>query len=228
VSYAWVSLAVRTRLLAAFEVAYDRAGEDRCVVLSFAHREWNDLIDRCGLSLAQLSRRRRGAAPPPAEAHLLEHLKAALDDLLPRERFANYYELYDRSREVAARTPDPATARRDTADKAVWAALMSAHAMVDDLPQPLKDVARPLALFYQSLDDLADLDADRRKGRLTYVALADDPVAEVRRLFDDCERCLRSAAPRPERLLGLLRWLMALVLDARRRGIDFESRYFDT
>ncbi len=225
VPFAWANLEFRTRLLQAFDVSYDRAAEDRCVMFTFAHRDWNDLFDSGDFPLDELYRIYDPPETAPPRLYLLKALGAVLDKLVPRDDFPNYWALVDRSREIVTVKVTKENVAAVTAERSEFGALLNAHIMVNEIPDQMKEALKPLSMWLYSLDDLSDLENDAAEGRPNRMALVGDPEQEIHRLYAECEKHLARLATNPASLLRFMKSMSDLVLQSRRDGVDVEKHF---
>jgi hypothetical protein len=226
VNFARCHLDLRSRIFHAFRIPYGRRAEDRCVLQSFVHREWNDLIDEQGIDVRELFRAMNLRREAEGRLFLVRRLKQEFDLRVPRERFPNYYRLADRSARLYPRELTRENARERTAEMSLFSSLLATYVMRNDVDEALKEALRPLSLWLYCLDDLADLREDAKGKGLTYMSTVADPEEEIRRLYRDSEASLRRLARRPERVLPFMRVMTRQVIEAGRRNENVEQLYF--
>lgn len=226
VPFAWINQALRTRLFEAFDLPYDRPAEERSVVHSFNHREWNDLLDVRGFALSDLYRAISLQESAPPALQLLRHFTVVWRELAPPTAFPGYYALIresPRAYEIPTTAPG---AREATARQALFSCRMFILAMREGVPDVLETVLPAFGLWLYGLDQLSDLEEDRRSGRKTWLGSVADPAAEIERLLADCRSRIEAAAPHPRRLLIFMETMTRGVLHLRRRGKTIEDLYF--
>jgi hypothetical protein len=226
VNFARCNLDLRSRIFHAFRIPYGRRAEGRCVLHSFIHREWNDLIDEQGVDVRELFRAMDLRREAEGRLFLVRRFKQAFDLLVPRERFLNYYRLADRSAGLYPRELTRENARQRTAEMSLFSSLLATYVMKNEVHEALKEALPPLSLWLYSLDDLADLAPDAEGKGLTYMSTVADPEEEIWRLYRDSEASLRRLAPRPERVLPFMRVMTRQIIEARRRNENVEQLYF--
>jgi hypothetical protein len=76
------------------------------------------------------------------------------------------------------------------------------------------------------LDELADLEHDRKINRITYMIMAKDPEKTMQDQFEECRRIIKRNAPRPEGLISLMDKITSKVIQASKSGEDIEKNFF--
>jgi hypothetical protein len=227
VSYSWFMLETWTRLLDAFEIPYSRDALERCVIAAFVHREWNDLFDIKKYSFDELFKAIASNEDIPEQLTLLRQLKMTEDKLAPRDKFGNYYEHMKGFYKCSSFEYTKEKAEVVLDEVAPYVALVFMYIMVSDVPQALKDVLKPLSRWIYMLDELADLEADKKAGRLTYVGMALDPQAAVWQQYKLCEEALLSKAVKPNELIEFMSELSEKVMDMSRHRINIEESFLN-
>jgi hypothetical protein len=121
--------------------------------------------------------------------------------------------------------PEEATAYLETKAEIVQRIYFAA--LLSDVPEDLRKVLRRLSLWLYALDETADLVRDRDQGRVTYMTVAADPVAELRRFHAELEETVRSTARRdPKLLFSLMKAMTEGVVAAVLSGKDIEGDLF--
>jgi len=223
VPFAWVSQAIRTRVFEAFAIPYDRTAEDRSIIQSFVHREWNDLADRRGIAITELYKALDPQGPPHPAMALLRSLWARLLQLVPRDRFPDYYRMVTEISRVSSLMATPDGAARFTAERGHFAARVCLTIMREPLPDRLERVLPAFGLWLYCLDEFSDIERDRSSGRTTYMSIQADPEREMQRIYLEMEQTVTADAPHPRRLLDYLDALQSDILRLKRDGVDIEK-----
>ncbi|HRV33343.1 MAG TPA: hypothetical protein P5281_03320, partial [Anaerovoracaceae bacterium] len=134
IPFAWVCQAIRVRLFAAFGLECDRAAEERSVLQSFTHREWNDLIDQGGVSSEELYDIINPDKRFPAELKLYQSFSQRLVQTVSTEKFPNYYRLVHESPHTVLKHSTREAAARVTAENSHFSVRLSLYVMCNDLP----------------------------------------------------------------------------------------------
>jgi len=225
IPFAWIGQAVRTRLLEAFDLAYDEAAEERSVLQSFIHREWNDLFDRFGLKYEDLDFVNKPALLPRSEMALYRSLCERFRLLVPQEQFPRYFRMIETAPQIVSLPTSPKTAASATAEKGHHSARLALYIMRDVLPDTLERVLPAFGFWLFSLDEFSDLERDACSGRTTHMSTVNDPERELQRIYAEMEKQVTAAAPYPRRLLDYLENLQQDMLRLKKKGIDIESRF---
>lgn len=226
IPFAWIGQAIRTRLLEAFALGYDRAAEERSIIQSFVHREWNDLKDLYGITFQDLYSILEPGKLPRPEMSLYSFFSERLIRMTPPERFLNYYRMIRDAPRVISRQATRETAARVTAENAHFSMQLAFYIMHDTLPEALMDILPAFGLWLYSLDEYSDLEQDLKTGRTTFMSSVAEPEKELDRVYAEMVKQVSAAAPHPRRLLDYLDILYRDVLRLKQRGIDIESRLF--
>ena len=226
VPFSWGMLEVRCRVFDAFNVVYDKEAENRCVLLAFFHREWNDLIDQHGYSFEDLSPVVETQEEIPGKLCLLRRLRQVLDVLTPRNRFKKYYQHVSNYMALPNLRRMEKNAKEYVEEASFYSSLTQTYLMVEDIDDNLMEFLKLFSAWYYLLDELSDLDKDRKAGRVTYMSLAKDPFSEIKKRYKDCEEASRRLATHPELILGLMKVMTEKVIAARRQGFDLDRYCF--
>lgn len=226
VPFAWISLEIWTRLCATYGISPDEDDVRLLVLLTFVHREWNDLVDE--VPQETLYRSLRSSAPPEPRFRLLGTLTALTNALAKRKgRFERLFQNWQRSMEFYNRPFKPEEAAAFLEGKAEFNRISYSTALLSDVPPELAEVLRPFFVWFLALDDASDVVRDRARGRSTYMTVAADPEEEIWRFFRQSEEAVRRTAPRdPGPLFLLMRSMTADVAAAIRQGRDIESDFY--
>lgn len=224
VPFAWVSQAIRVRMFAAFGLECDRAAEERSILQSFTHREWNDLADQWGISHADLYDIFNPDKPLRSEMKLYQSFSRRLIRSVPAESFPNYYRLVQASPRAVSPHTSREAARKVTSENALFSVRISFYIMRDQLPDAFLQVLPAFGFWLYCLDEFADLERDARVGKNTYMSTVTDPEKELENVFRQMAAALEEAAPRPCVLLDYLELLQSDVVRLKRRGVDIEKR----
>ena len=227
VSYGWFSLLIWGKLLEAFDIPYDQAAQERCVLVAFTHREWNDLFDNQGYSFDQLFKAFDYPAKIPPELTFLRQLKQMEKVLAPPDRFPKFYEHLEGFSvcSLFAYTPEKAEIILDQV--APYVVLLFMYIMVNDLPEGLIATTKPLARWLYMLDELADLEHDQKINRITYMLLAKDPEKTMWEQYETCRKIVLRNAPNPDKLIKFMESLTAKIITAQKNKTDVESSFFN-
>ncbi len=227
VAYGWFSLLMWGKMLEAFNLAYDKAAQERCVLVAFTHREWNDLFDNQGYSFQELFAAFDYKALIPKELDFLRQLKHLERKLAPPELFAKYYEHLQGFSvcSLFAYTPEKAEIVLD--EVAPYVALLFMYIMVNEIPEKLKIVLKPVARWLYMLDELADLEHDRQINRVTYMIMAKEPEEVMWKQFEVCREIIKQAAPNPDKLIKFMEMITTRIIDAKERGTNIENSFLN-
>jgi hypothetical protein len=223
VSYGWFSLLIWGKMLEAFNIAYEESAKERCVLVAFTHREWNDLFDNQGYSFNALFAAFDYQATIPKPLIFLRQLKQMEKKLAPPERFDKFYA-HMQGFSVCSLfeyTPEKAEIILDSV--APFVALLFMYIMVNELPAGLKEALKPIARWLYMLDELADLEHDRKINRVTYMLLVKDPEKAMWEQYETCREIISRYAPNPDKIIKFMETITSQIIDARRQGADIES-----
>lgn len=227
VSYAWFSLLIWSKVLAAFNISYDKNAKTRCVLVAFTHREWNDLFDNQGYSFDELFKAFDYQVKIPKQLIFLRQLKQMEKKLAPVNRFGKFYEhlqgfdvcsLFEYTSEKAEIILDQV---------APFVALLFMYIMVTDIPEALKETIKPLARWLYMLDELADLEHDKKINRLTYMLMVSDPEKAMWKQYEICRKIILANAPNPDKLIKFMEALTSKIITAQKQGTDIENSFFN-
>ena len=227
VPYGFFSLLLWGKMLEAFNIPYEEEAQERCVLVAFAHREWDDLFDSSKYSFGDLVKAFDYQAVIPEQLFFLRQLKQALEGLASPERFGAYYQHmqgFDICRQIEYTREKAAIVLEEVAP---FMACIFIYAMVPEIPTKLKDSLPPVARWMYMLDGLADLEHDRFINRVTYMAIVEDPEATMRKQSELCRQLLLHNAPNPDELNKFLDLVTSRVINARKNGVDIESVFFN-
>ena len=223
-SFAWINLALRTRTLDAFGIPYDKQAEERSVLLAFIHREFNDFVDEGKHPVEVLSLWHAEPEDGPGELYLLRTMYQLRNRDISTERFPNFWKMFDMVPTVLAR--DAHDLREHTTTRAHCATMFHLRAMNDDVPADMDRALRSQSLWFYSLDDISDLDRDKKLNRQNWIATTGDPVGTLRELYEQSEKDIRQHAVKPDSVLFLMKYVTERVIAARTQKIDVEASYF--
>ena len=222
VPYAWFVLIVWLRLLEASKVVYDEGALERCVLVAFFHREWNDLIDS-GHSLNDASRAVESPVDATDSFSIIQQLFRSRKKVAPPEQFKSFYEHikdfykyvdFQRTEEKAAENINK---------QALYVLLSYAYIMVAEVPDRLKAILKPFAKWFYMLDEFTDLESDRRINRVTFMTMAKNPEEQLQKQLTECIEVIRQNAPDPDKLIELIEVITAKVIAAKKQGLDVEK-----
>jgi len=225
-SFAWINLALRTRTLDAFGIPYDEQAEERSVLLAFNHREFNDLLDEGKYSAEVLSRWNEPPEGGPDDLYLLRTMYRIHNSMVSPEQFPNYWKMVDVVPTIIDRGAEEQSLRERTEARSHVAAMFPLRVMNDDIPEDMNHALRSQSLWFYSLDDISDLDRDRKQSRQNWIGGTEDPVKTLWELYYQSEEDIRQHAPSPDSLLLLMKHVTGRVVAARQQKIDVESSYF--
>jgi hypothetical protein len=223
-AFAWLNVEFRCRMLDAFDLPYDNDALHRMVLVSILIREWNDALDHTPAAAVLAVLNGEHAAPPDA-CRLVAHLVQERRRLLPPDLYPRFTALWPAMRAVHGEAFAPARARARLQEAAHLDTLAALYCAGEEIPPAVLLALAPVSFWFYALDQYADAPNDRALGRPTFLRLQDDPEDELRRALHRAEESLVESAPRPGRLLGMMRHMTAAVLGARRDGIDLEQRF---
>jgi hypothetical protein len=225
VPFACLNVEVRARILDAFQLAYDEAALARVALFFMTTREHNDLTDR--LSAAEvghiLTHREQ---VPRDEALLFVQLVRINLAGMPPDEFGRLWSLFPRMRSIVDELSSPAGPRNRLAERSHSGTLLGLYAVRPDLPEQIGEALRPFSTWFYQLDEFADMARDGEAGRPTVMTTSADPEGELRSSLEAAVRALRSAAPRPERLITMMQFLTDKTIQATRAGLDIEGALF--
>jgi hypothetical protein len=226
VPFAWIGLEIRSRLLDAFGISRDESHDRQLILLTFVHREWDDLLEEA--QPETLYRILRSPQLPEPRFRLLYHVTAVINALNKQKGlFEKTVEVWDKAMDYYNRPFRDEEAASYLEGKAALNEEIYARTLLPEVPPELSKILRPFYIWFLSLDDAADVERDRARGRTTYMTLAADPVEEIWTLFQRCEETIRRTAPRdPGLLLLLMRSMTADVAAAVRQGRDIERDFY--
>ena len=225
-SFAWINLALRTRTLDAFGIPCDKQAEERSVLLAFIHREFNDLVDEGKHSVEVLSQWHAAPEEGPDDLCLLRTMYQLRSREISTERFPNFWKMFEMVPSIIHRGTEEKSLREHTEARSHCATMFHLRAMNDDVPADMDRALRSQSLWFYSLDDISDLDRDRKLDRENWIAGTEDPVKTLWELYEQSERDIRQHALNPESLLLLMKHVTGRVVAARQQKIDIEASYF--
>ena len=227
VSYGWVSLLMWSRVLEAFDLDIDEGAKERCVLVAFTHREWNDLFDNQGYNFSQLFSAFDYQAAIPQQLSFLRQLKQMERKLAPPDRFGKFYQHMQGFDICSLFEYTPQKAQIILDQVAPFVALIFMYIMVPEVPGELKETLKPIARWLYMLDELADLEHDQRINRVTYMGMVKDPQEVMQAQFQQCCEVILRNAPHPDKLIKFMEVITSRVIDASKRGTDIESSFFN-
>jgi len=226
VPFAWIGLEIRNRLLGAYGISPDESHARQLILLTFVHREWDDLLEEA--QPETLYRILKSPQPPEPRFRLLCHVAVLTNDLSKQKgRYEKTVEVWDKAMDFYNRPFRDEEAASYLESKAALNEEIYARTLLPEVPPELSMTLHPFYVWFLSLDDAADVNRDRARGRTSYMTLAADPVEEIWKFFRLCEETIRRTAPRdPGRLLLLMRSMTADVAAAVRQGRDIERDFY--
>jgi hypothetical protein len=227
ISYSWFSLLIWGKVLDAFNLAYDEGAKARCVLVAFTHREWNDLFDNQGYSFSELAMAFNDQAIIPQQLSFLRQLKQMEVKLAPPDRFGAYYQHMQGFDICSLFEYTPEKAEIILNQVAPFIALLFMYIMVPEIPAGLEAALKPIARWLYMLDELADLEHDKLINRVTYMIIVKDPFAAMREQYEQCRQVILDNAPNPDKLIKFMEEITSRVIDAKQRGTDIESSFFN-
>ncbi|NQT91932.1 MAG: hypothetical protein HQ559_04155 [Lentisphaerae bacterium] len=225
-SFAWINLALRTRTLDAFGIPYDKQAEERSVLLAFIHREFNDLVDEGKHPVEVLSQWHADPEDGPGDLYLLRTMYQLRNREISTERFPNFWKMFDMVSTIIDRGAEEKNMRAHTEARSHCATMFHLRAMNDDVPADMDRALRSQSLWFYSLDDISDLDRDRKLNRQNWIATTGDPVGTLWELYEQSEKDIRQHAVKPDSVLFLMKYVTGRVIAARTQKIDVEGSYF--
>ncbi|GEM_PF-3062156 len=228
VTYGWFCLMIWGKILDAFGVAYDERAEERCVLAAFTHREWNDLSDLEGYSFKELCASFDYQVSIPQAMTFLRKLKQLETRFAPPERFGRYYrhmEGFAAACGTFEYTPEKAEIVLTHA--APFIARVFMYLMVPEIPEGLEETLPAIARWLYMLDELADLEQDKKNNRITYMHLVADPEKALQDQFEQCRQIITRNAGHPEKLLKFMGMITSRVIQARKNRADVENGFFN-
>jgi hypothetical protein len=227
VAYGWFSLLIWSRLLEAFNLGVDEGAKERCVLIAFTHREWNDLFDNQGYTYEQLVQAFDYQSQIPQGLSFLRQLKHLEKKFAPPEHFGTFYQHLQGFRVCSLFEYTPQKAQVILDQVAPYVVMLFIYVMVPQVPQELKETIKPISRWLYMLDEFADLEHDRKKGRITYMTMVNDPEGALREQFEQAQQVILKYALRPDELIKLMEMITRGVIDSRRAGIDLESNFLN-
>ena len=227
VAYGWFSLLMWGKLLEAFNIPYGQDAQERCVLVAFTHREWNDLFDHQGYSFQQLVMAFDYQAVIPKELKFLRQLKQMERKLAPSDRFEKFYEHMQGFDICSLFEYTPQKAEIVLNQVAPFIALLFMYIMVEEIPEKLKEASKPIARWLYMLDELADLEQDRKINRITYMLMAKEPLEEMWKQYEICRKIILRNAPNPDKLIKFMETITSKVIDASKQGTNIENIFFN-
>lgn len=227
VAYGWFSLLMWGKLLEAFNIPYGQDAKERCVLVAFTHREWNDLFDNQGYSFKELVMAFDYQAVIPKELKFLRQLKQMERKLAPPDRFEKYYEHMQGFDVCSLFEYTPQKAEIILNQVAPFIALLFIYSMVEEIPARLKEASKPIARWLYMLDELADLEQDKKINRITYMIMAKEPLEEMWKQYEICREIILRNAPNPDKLIKFMETITSKVIDASKQGTNIENSFFN-
>lgn len=227
VSYGWFSLLMWSKMLEAFNLAYDEGAQERCVLIAFTHREWNDLFDNHGYSFGELFMAFDYQAAIPKQLKFLRQLKQMEIKLAPPDRFGTYYQHMQGFNICSLFEYTPEKAEIILNQVAPFVALLFIYIMVPEIPEELKEASKPVARWLYMLDELADLEHDKKINRVTYMIMVKEPEEVMWKQYEICREAILRNAPNPDNLIKFMEIITSRVITARKRGTNIEDSFFN-
>jgi hypothetical protein len=226
VPFAWISLEFWMRLLAAYGLIPGEDDVRLLILITFTHREWNDLVDEVPQEV--LYRSLRSPDPPEPRFRIMGHITALTNALAKKKgRFEKMFQLWHKNMEFSNRPFEADEAASHLEGKAAHTVESYLTALLPEVPPELSETLRPFYVWFLALDDASDVKRDRARGRSTYMTLIADPVEEIWRFFRQCEKmALQTSLRDPSPLLLLMRSMTADVAAAVRQGRDIEGDFY--
>ncbi len=227
VSYGWFSLLIWGKMLDAFNLAHDDRAKERCVLVAFTHREWNDLFDNQGYSFSELVAAFDYQVAIPKELIFLRQLKQMELKLAPADRFGKYYQHLQGFDVCSLFEYTPEKAQIILDQVAPFVALLFMYIMVEEIPEGLKEAVKPVARWLYMLDELADLEHDKQINRLTYMIMVKNPEEVMWQQYQECCKALLHNAPNPDKLIKFMEIITSRVVEAKKCGANIENSLFN-
>lgn len=227
VAYGWFSLLMWSRLLEAFDLNFDEGAKERCVLVAFTHREWNDLFDNRGYTFDQLIKAFDYESSIPQELSFLRQLKHLEKNFIPSEHSEIFYRHLENFNVCSQLEYTPQKAEIILDQVAPFVALIFIHVMVKQVPIELEQAVKPIARWIYMLDEFADLEHDRKIGRTTYMTMSNDPEGAIRQQCEFCCQAVMQYAPRPDDFIKLIETVTSIVIDSNQKGIDLENSFLN-
>jgi len=227
VAYGWFSLLMWGKLLEAFNIPYDQDAKERCVLVAFTHREWNDLFDNQGYSFQQLVMAFDYQAVIPKELKFLRQLKQMERKLAPPDRFKKFYEHMQGFDICSLFEYTLQKAEIILNQVAPFIALLFMYIMVEEIPARLKEASKPIARWLYMLDELADLEQDKKINRITYMIMAKEPQEQMWKQYEICREIILRNASNPDKLIKFMETITSRVIDASKQGTNIENSFFN-
>jgi hypothetical protein len=227
VSYGWFSLLIWSKVLEAFNLIYDKEAKERCVLVAFTHREWNDLFDNQGYSFGELFAAFDGQAVIPKQLIFLRQLKQMEKKLAPPDRFGKFYQHMQGFKVCSLFEYTPQKAEVILDQVAPFIAQLFMYIMVADIPAGLEEILKPTARWLYMLDELADLEHDKQINRVTYMIMVKDPEKAMWEQYEVCRKVILRNAPNPDKLIKFMETITSRIIDARQAGVDIENSFFN-
>ena len=227
VAYGWFSLLIWGKLLEAFNIHYDEGAKERCVLVAFTHREWNDLFDNQGYSFKELAEAFDYQAKIPVQLKFLRQLKQMESKLAPPDRFGKFYQ-HMQGFDICSLfeyTPEKAEIILDQV--APFIALLFMYIMVDDIPIGLNEATKTIARWLYMLDELTDLEHDKKINRITYMIIVKEPEKVMWKQYEICREIILRNAPNPDKLIRFMETITSRVIDASKQGTNIENSFFN-
>ena len=165
VPFSWISLEIWMRLLAAYHISPEEDDVRLLILLTFVHREWNDLVDEVQQEI--LYRSLRSPEPPEPRFRLLGHLTALTNALAERKgRFGKLFQVWQKSMDFYSRSFKAEEAASFLEGKAALNEESYSAALLPEVPPELAKTLRPFFIWFLALDDAADVERDRARARI--------------------------------------------------------------
>lgn len=225
VTYSAFLLTGQKKFFSAFDMYPDKEADRRLILFGFLQRHYDDLLDDLGATKEDIYNVTfLGRPSDNPELRLLHNFREKIKELIPWQEFLHFYSLLKKTHDLqSVRLTKSDDIKEMTFERARCGFWTNLYVMVNNLPEDVKKAGGLVAEFAQCLDDLADLEEDRKNGILTYVNQSKNPEMIVREKFEQVRTYFRDTAPNPEPFLRSLEKTMNGVLKLRALGIDYKD-----
>ena len=203
-----------TSLFSAYNISVDKKAKNRCILLAFLKRVYDDLLDNEHLNKEVLfNLQPNKELMHNAEYRLFLDLRKRIRQLAPALEFANYYSILKKVHDAqAASTPIPYKIKNGF--------LLDMYIMMNDLPEELIRAMDVTAEFFAWLDNFYDYDEELAKGKITEINQSVDPKITLEQKFEETAAYLRDNSPNPDGYLKGVGNLMKIVFFAREKKLN--------
>ncbi len=203
-----------TSLFLAYNIPVDAKAKNRCLLIAFLKRVYDDLLDNDQINKDVLfNQLPNKELLHNSEYRLFLDLRKKVRECAPPAEFTNYYATLKQVNDAQdSNNPIPYKIKNGF--------LLDMYIMMNDLPQELIRALDVTAEFFACLDNLYDYEEDLLKGKITEINQSADPKKMLEHKFQETVVYLRGNSPNPDGYLKGVGNLMKIVFFTREQKLN--------